>query len=99
MTLRETAQQALEEWHTDPGSVRMASLMIALRAALAKPEREPDTALLRQALVALKQIAILVEYGTPDALTAQQVTDIRFEINKIARAAITSLRECLKEKA
>ena len=31
---RKVIEQALEEWHTDPGSVRMASLMIALRTAL-----------------------------------------------------------------
>ena len=39
MNLREAAQQALEEWHTDPGSVRMASLMMSLRAALAEPRK------------------------------------------------------------
>jgi hypothetical protein len=41
MSLRTAAQQALDEWHTDPGSVRMASLMMALRTALAEPEQEP----------------------------------------------------------
>jgi hypothetical protein len=41
VNLREAAQQALDEWHTDPGSVRMASLMMALRTALAEPEQEP----------------------------------------------------------
>jgi hypothetical protein len=43
MNLRTAAQQALDEWHTDPGSVRMASLMMALRTALAEPEQEPLT--------------------------------------------------------
>ena len=41
MNLREAAQQALDEWHTDPGSVRMASLMMALRTALSEPVQEP----------------------------------------------------------
>ena len=59
-----------------------------------------DTAVLQQALVALKQITLIVEYGTPasDTLTAQQVTDMRLEIGNISRAAITALRERLKEK-
>ena len=35
---RKVIEQALEEWHTDPGSVRMASLMIALRTALEQPQ-------------------------------------------------------------
>ena len=34
--LRNAAKQALEEWRTEPGSVRMASLMIALQRALAE---------------------------------------------------------------
>jgi hypothetical protein len=40
-TLRKAAQQALDEWRDDPGSVRMASLMMQLRAALEQPEQEP----------------------------------------------------------
>ena len=39
--LREVAQQALDEWHDDPGSVRMASLMIALRTAIEQAETAP----------------------------------------------------------
>lgn len=35
--LRKAAQQAVNEWRTDPGSVRMASLMMALERALSKP--------------------------------------------------------------
>ena len=38
---RAVIEQALEEWHTDPGSVRMASFMIALRTALEQPDPEP----------------------------------------------------------
>jgi hypothetical protein len=34
--LRNAAKQALEEWRTEPGSVRMASLMMALERALAE---------------------------------------------------------------
>ena len=34
--LRQAAKQALEEWRTEPGSVRMASLMMALQRALAE---------------------------------------------------------------
>jgi len=66
---------------------------------------EDDTALLRQALVALKQVAVLAEYGTTgpgkcasDALTAQQATSLRLAISDIARAAITALRGQLGEK-
>ena len=33
--LRQAAKQALEEWRTEPGSVRMASLMMALERAIA----------------------------------------------------------------
>ena len=32
--LRQAAKQALEEWRTEPGSVRMASLMMTLERAL-----------------------------------------------------------------
>jgi hypothetical protein len=39
MTLLEAARQALEEWHTEPGSVRMASLMIALSQAIEQAEQ------------------------------------------------------------
>ena len=38
MNLREAARRALHEWKTDPGSVRMASLMMALQDALAGPD-------------------------------------------------------------
>ncbi len=38
--LREAAQQALDEWRDDPGSVRMASMMMQLRAALEQPPCE-----------------------------------------------------------
>lgn len=37
---RELLKQALEEWRDNPGSVRMASLMMALEAALAEPEQD-----------------------------------------------------------
>jgi hypothetical protein len=39
--LRTIAKQVVEEWHTDYGSVRMASLMMALEATLAEPIIEP----------------------------------------------------------
>jgi hypothetical protein len=47
MNLREAAQKALDEWRDDPGSVRMASLMMKLQAALEQPEHSPDCALLK----------------------------------------------------
>lgn len=40
--LRTTAQQVVEEWRTDYGSVRMASLMMKLEATLAEPIIEPE---------------------------------------------------------
>ena len=38
--LQKAVRRALDEWRDDPGSVRMASLMIALEDALAEPESE-----------------------------------------------------------
>lgn len=40
--LREAARRALHEWKTDPGSVRMASLMMALQDALAYHKETDD---------------------------------------------------------
>lgn len=37
--LRTAAQQALDEWRDNPGSVRMASLMIALQNAIFEDEQ------------------------------------------------------------
>ena len=38
--LQKAVRRALDEWRDDPGSVRMASLMIALEDALAASEYE-----------------------------------------------------------
>ena len=39
--LQKAVRRALDEWRDDPGSVRMASLMIALEDALAESESIP----------------------------------------------------------
>jgi hypothetical protein len=39
--LRKSAQDVVDEWHADHGSVRMVSLMMALEDALAEQEAEP----------------------------------------------------------
>jgi hypothetical protein len=44
--LQQAAQQALDEWRTDPGSVRMASLMMNLGNALAEPLTDEDISVL-----------------------------------------------------
>lgn len=40
--LRTVAQQVVEEWRTDYGSVRMASLMMKLEAVLAESMPPPE---------------------------------------------------------
>lgn len=49
--LRTVAQQVVEEWRTDYGSVRMASLMMKLEAALA--ERNELLEVVRDAITTL----------------------------------------------
>ena len=49
--LRNVAQQVVEEWRTDYGSVRMASLMMNLEAALA--ERDELLEVVRDAITTL----------------------------------------------
>ena len=39
--LQKAVRRALDEWRDDPGSVRMASLMMALEDALAESESIP----------------------------------------------------------
>ena len=42
--LQKAVRRALDEWRDDPGSVRMASLMIALQDALAEESERYDLA-------------------------------------------------------